>query len=167
MFVGKKNKVIVKTPHMKTSTSSYRSNNNTRNTQEHHHTSSTHRPLSPPYSRPPTPTLLLRSTLLYLDDYGFGRIRAEEIRVLKKATLLRAVNEALFFVQPAVQSCFVFSTYHLLGNTLTAPKVFLLQTHTHINFRILILSNFKHQAPLKHDYRIRSPGSKATISYLR
>ncbi|CBN77893.1 conserved unknown protein [Ectocarpus siliculosus] len=52
------------------------------------------------------------------------RVRAEEIRVLLKATLLRAINEAMFFVQPAVLSCLVFATYHLLGNVLTARQVF-------------------------------------------
>ncbi|CAN0129703.1 unnamed protein product, partial [Ectocarpus sp. 8 AP-2014] len=50
------------------------------------------------------------------------RVRAEEIRVLLKATLLRAINEAMFFVQPAVLSCLVFATYHLLGNVLTARQ---------------------------------------------
>lgn len=54
---------------------------------------------------------------------GGNRVRAEEVRVLLKATLLRAVNEALFFVQPAVLGCLVFSTYHLLGNVLTPQKV--------------------------------------------
>lgn len=63
----------------------------------------------------------------------FGRVRAEEINVLMKATHLRAVNEATFFVQPAVQSCTVFATYHLLGNELTAPKVFL---HAFPNSRV-------------------------------
>eukprot|EP00903_Cladosiphon_okamuranus_P016201 g14950.t2 len=52
------------------------------------------------------------------------RVRAEEVRVLLKATLLRAVNEALFFVQPAVVSCLVFTTYHLLGNVLSPQQVF-------------------------------------------
>ncbi|CAM9996930.1 unnamed protein product, partial [Ectocarpus fasciculatus] len=52
------------------------------------------------------------------------RVRAEEIRVLLKATLLRAVNEAMFFVQPAVISCLVFATYHLLGNELAPRQVF-------------------------------------------
>ncbi|CAM9434413.1 unnamed protein product, partial [Ectocarpus sp. 13 AM-2016] len=52
------------------------------------------------------------------------RVRAEEIRVLLKATLLRAINEALFFVQPAVISCLVFATYHLLGNVLEPRQVF-------------------------------------------
>ncbi|CAN0033043.1 unnamed protein product [Ectocarpus fasciculatus] len=51
-------------------------------------------------------------------------VRAEEIRVLLKATLLRAVNEAMFFVQPAVISCLVFATYHLLGNVLAPRQVF-------------------------------------------
>ena len=50
-------------------------------------------------------------------------MRAEEVRVLLKATLLRAVNEAMFFVQPAVVSCLVFATYHLLGNVLNPPQV--------------------------------------------
>ncbi|CAM9553676.1 unnamed protein product, partial [Hapterophycus canaliculatus] len=53
-----------------------------------------------------------------------GRVRAEEVRVLLHATLLRAINEALFFVQPAVLGCLVFTTYHLLGNVLTPQKVF-------------------------------------------
>ncbi|CAM9346350.1 unnamed protein product, partial [Ectocarpus sp. 8 AP-2014] len=52
------------------------------------------------------------------------RVRAEEIRVLLKATLLRAINEAMFFVQPAVISCLVFATYHLLGNVLAPRQVF-------------------------------------------
>eukprot|EP00752_Nemacystus_decipiens_P006704 g6027.t1 len=52
------------------------------------------------------------------------RVRAEEVRVLLKATLLRAVNEAMFFVQPAVVSCLVFATYHLLGNVLNPQQVF-------------------------------------------
>lgn len=52
-----------------------------------------------------------------------GRIRAEEVRVLLQATVLRAVNEAMFFVQPAVLGFLVFVTYHLLGNVLTPDKV--------------------------------------------
>ncbi|CBN77890.1 multidrug resistance-associated protein-like protein [Ectocarpus siliculosus] len=52
------------------------------------------------------------------------RVRAEEIRVLLTATLLRAVNEAMFFIQPAVISCLVFATYHLLGNVLAPRQVF-------------------------------------------
>ncbi|CAM9122833.1 unnamed protein product, partial [Ectocarpus sp. 4 AP-2014] len=52
------------------------------------------------------------------------RVRAEEIRVLLKATLLRAVNEAMFFIQPAVISCLVFATYHMLGNVLAPRQVF-------------------------------------------
>ncbi|CAM9650625.1 unnamed protein product, partial [Ectocarpus sp. 13 AM-2016] len=51
-------------------------------------------------------------------------VRAEEIRVLLKATLLRAVNEAMFFIQPSVISCLVFATYHLLGNMLAPRQVF-------------------------------------------
>ncbi|CAM9820973.1 unnamed protein product, partial [Ectocarpus sp. 8 AP-2014] len=51
-------------------------------------------------------------------------VRAEEIRVLLTATLLRAVNEAMFFIQPAVISCLVFATYHLLGNVLAPRQVF-------------------------------------------
>lgn len=50
-------------------------------------------------------------------------MRAEEVRVLLKATSLKAVNEAMFFVQPAVLSCLVFAAYHLLGNMLTPQKV--------------------------------------------
>ncbi|CAM9767000.1 unnamed protein product, partial [Ectocarpus sp. 12 AP-2014] len=52
------------------------------------------------------------------------RVRAEEIRVLLKATLLRAVNEAMFFIQPSVMSCLVFATYHSLGNMLAPRQVF-------------------------------------------
>ncbi len=52
-----------------------------------------------------------------------NRVRAEEVRVLLKATMLRAVNEAMFFVQPAVISCMVFATYHLLGNVLEPQQV--------------------------------------------
>ncbi|CAM9886717.1 unnamed protein product [Scytosiphon promiscuus] len=51
-------------------------------------------------------------------------VRAEEVRVLLKATLLRAINEAMFFVQPAVLSGIVFVTYHLLGNVLEPRQVF-------------------------------------------
>ena len=40
-----------------------------------------------------------------------------------KATILRAVNEAMFFAQPAVLSGLVFTTYRLLGNVLTPEKV--------------------------------------------
>lgn len=43
--------------------------------------------------------------------------------MLLEATLMRAVNEALFFVQPAVLGSLVFVTYHLLGNVLTPQKV--------------------------------------------
>ena len=43
--------------------------------------------------------------------------------MLLKATFLRAINEALFFVQPAVLGCLVFTAYHLLGNVLTPQKV--------------------------------------------
>ncbi len=43
--------------------------------------------------------------------------------MLLKATLMRAVNEALFFVQPAVLGSLVFVTYHLLGNVLSPQKV--------------------------------------------
>ncbi|CAN0537555.1 unnamed protein product, partial [Scytosiphon promiscuus] len=56
------------------------------------------------------------------------RVRSEEIRVLLTATTLKAVNEAMFFGQPAVLACLVFTTYHLLGNVITPPKVF----HTHV-----------------------------------
>ena len=52
-----------------------------------------------------------------------SRVRAEEIGVLMKATILRAINEALFFIQPAILSFLVFGTYYLLGNTLTPEKV--------------------------------------------
>ncbi|CAM9852477.1 unnamed protein product, partial [Hapterophycus canaliculatus] len=52
------------------------------------------------------------------------RVRAEEVRVLLKATMLRAVNEAMFFVQPAVLSCLVFVTYHMRGNVLKPREVF-------------------------------------------
>lgn len=43
--------------------------------------------------------------------------------MLLEATLLRAVNEALFFVQPAVLAVLVFSIYHLLGNMLKPHEV--------------------------------------------
>ncbi|CAM9399555.1 unnamed protein product, partial [Ectocarpus sp. 12 AP-2014] len=55
---------------------------------------------------------------IWASDYS------DEIRVLLKATLLRAINEAMFFVQPAVISCLVFVTYHLLGNVLAPRQVF-------------------------------------------
>lgn len=43
--------------------------------------------------------------------------------MLLKATMLRAVNEAMFFVQPAVLSCLVVVTYHMLGNVLKPREV--------------------------------------------
>lgn len=43
--------------------------------------------------------------------------------MLLKATLLRAFNEAMFFVQPAVLGFLVFGTYHLLGNVLKPSEV--------------------------------------------
>ncbi|CAN0314176.1 unnamed protein product, partial [Scytosiphon promiscuus] len=52
------------------------------------------------------------------------RVRAQEVRALLKATMLRAANEAMFFAQPAVLSCLVFGTYHLLGNVLSPQQVF-------------------------------------------
>lgn len=45
------------------------------------------------------------------------------MRALLKATMLRAVNEAMFFAQPAVLSCLVFGTYYLLGNVLNPQQV--------------------------------------------
>lgn len=56
-------------------------------------------------------------------SFLFFRVRAEEVRVLMKASILKATNEAMFFVQPAVLSFFVFGTYYLLGHTLTPQKV--------------------------------------------
>lgn len=53
----------------------------------------------------------------------FNRVRAEEIRVLLKAALLRAINEALFFVQPALLATIVFGTYNFLGNDLKPSEV--------------------------------------------
>ncbi|CAM9207978.1 unnamed protein product, partial [Sphacelaria rigidula] len=52
------------------------------------------------------------------------QFRAEEIRVLLKAALLRAINEALFFVQPALLATIVFGTYNFLGNDLKPSEVF-------------------------------------------
>ena len=40
-----------------------------------------------------------------------------------KAVVLKSINEAIFFVQPAVLSFLVFGTYYLLGHTLTPQKV--------------------------------------------
>ena len=53
----------------------------------------------------------------------FVRVRAEEVRVLMKASILKAINEAMFSVQPAVLIFLVFGTYYLLGHTLTPEKV--------------------------------------------
>ena len=44
-----------------------------------------------------------------------------------KATFLRAVNEGMFFVQPAVLGCIVFGTYHFLGKRTNACEG--LETH--------------------------------------
>lgn len=65
-----------------------------------------------------TAVLMLCVLLCVLD-----RVRAEEVGVLLKATFLRAANEAMFFVQPAVLGFLVFATYSLLGEVLTPQKV--------------------------------------------
>ncbi|CAN0068521.1 unnamed protein product, partial [Discosporangium mesarthrocarpum] len=52
------------------------------------------------------------------------RVRAQEIKVLLRATTLRGVNEAMFFAQPAVVGLLVFATYHYLGNELQPQKIF-------------------------------------------
>ena len=59
----------------------------------------------------------------FLFSILFFRVRAEEVRVLMKAVVLKSINEAIFFVQPAVLSFLVFGTYYLLGHTLTPQKV--------------------------------------------
>ena len=80
-----------------------------------------------PHLLPPPPSFLWPGCIFSIH---FPRVRAEEIRALLRATTLRAVNEAMFFAQPVVVACLVFTTYYLLGNVLTPPKV---STHVSTN----------------------------------
>ncbi|CAM9857370.1 unnamed protein product, partial [Choristocarpus tenellus] len=52
-----------------------------------------------------------------------GMVRSEEVHALLRAMTLRAINEAMFFAQPAVISLLVFLTYHYTGGVLESPKV--------------------------------------------
>ena len=47
-----------------------------------------------------------------------------EISKIRKAQLLRALNMAMDFASQNIISCITFATYVMLGNTLTAAKVF-------------------------------------------
>jgi len=66
--------------------------------------------------------------------------RNQEIKALKKAGVLRAANEAFFFVSPTVISTFAFVTTYLVGDPLSADKVF--TSLTLLNIVRLTMCNF-------------------------
>ncbi|KAI8847273.1 P-loop containing nucleoside triphosphate hydrolase protein [Chytridium lagenaria] len=51
-------------------------------------------------------------------------LRDQEMRVVRKASMLRALNEAFYFASPAVIQIFAFLTYWLMGGELTPARVF-------------------------------------------
>ncbi|KAJ3106375.1 Multidrug resistance-associated protein 4, partial [Phlyctochytrium planicorne] len=51
-------------------------------------------------------------------------LRDAELNVVRKASVLRALNEAFYFASPAVIEIFAFLTYWLLGGELTPSKIF-------------------------------------------
>ncbi|KAI8822919.1 P-loop containing nucleoside triphosphate hydrolase protein [Fimicolochytrium jonesii] len=51
-------------------------------------------------------------------------LRNTELRYIKKASVLRAINEALYFASSSLTSLFAFVTYFLMGGLLTPAKVF-------------------------------------------
>ncbi|KAJ3103612.1 Multidrug resistance-associated protein 4 [Phlyctochytrium bullatum] len=51
-------------------------------------------------------------------------LRNKELGVVRKASRLRAMNEAFYFASPVVIEIFAFLTYWLMGGELTAAKVF-------------------------------------------
>lgn len=53
--------------------------------------------------------------------FCFSRV---EISGIRKTQLLRAVNMAIAFASQSIIACAMFITYVLLGNPLTAAKVF-------------------------------------------
>ncbi|XP_078379983.1 ATP-binding cassette sub-family C member 4-like [Oculina patagonica] len=53
-----------------------------------------------------------------------SKVRRLEISKIRKAQLLRALNMAMDFASQNIISCITFTTYVMLGNSLTAAKVF-------------------------------------------
>jgi hypothetical protein len=63
--------------------------------------------------------------LLHCRPVRRHRCWCRQIKVLRKASELRAANEALFFVQPTVLSLLVFGVHSAaMGNELTPANVF-------------------------------------------
>ncbi|RKO88876.1 P-loop containing nucleoside triphosphate hydrolase protein, partial [Blyttiomyces helicus] len=56
-------------------------------------------------------------------------IRDTELKYIKQASVLRALNEALYFASSALVSLFAFITYYLIGGVFTAANVFTVVTY--------------------------------------
>ncbi|KAI9014275.1 hypothetical protein DFJ74DRAFT_681992 [Hyaloraphidium curvatum] len=69
-----------------------------------------------------------------------SELRNAEISYIRKASVLRALNEAMYIVTPSLTSLATFGTYWALGNTFTADRVFV--TIYLFNIVRLTLSNF-------------------------
>ncbi|KAJ3217850.1 Multidrug resistance-associated protein 4 [Dinochytrium kinnereticum] len=53
---------------------------------------------------------------------SINSVRDQEMHVIRKASVLRAMNEAFYFASPAVIEIFAFLTYWLMGGELTPAK---------------------------------------------
>ena len=68
------------------------------------------------------------------------KIRDEEMKVIKRASILRALNEAGFYVSPSIISLFTFMTLYFMGTTFTPREVFV--SLTLFNVVRLTMTNF-------------------------
>ncbi|KAI9095088.1 P-loop containing nucleoside triphosphate hydrolase protein [Phlyctochytrium arcticum] len=69
-----------------------------------------------------------------------NELREQELGYIKSASVLRAINEALYFASSAVTSLFGFVTYFLIGGILTPSRIFTCLTY--LSSVRLVLTNF-------------------------
>lgn len=70
-----------------------------------------------------------------------ARLRDAEVGHIRKASVLRALNEAMYIVSPSLTSLATFGTFWALGNTFTPDKVFV-TLYLFSSIRLILVSFF-------------------------
>ncbi|KAH9269588.1 hypothetical protein BASA83_008409 [Batrachochytrium salamandrivorans] len=69
-----------------------------------------------------------------------NKIRDDEVKQVKKASILRALNEAVFFASPIILELFAFMTFYLLNGVFSSSRIFTVVTYLqHVR---LTMTNF-------------------------
>ncbi|KAH9244491.1 hypothetical protein BASA81_018091, partial [Batrachochytrium salamandrivorans] len=69
-----------------------------------------------------------------------NKIRDDEVKQVKKASIMRALNEALFFASPIILELFAFMTFYLLNGVFSSSRIFTVVTYLqHVR---LTMTNF-------------------------